>query len=314
MNRIAWGDDERTVPRFKRFLSDVENNVAKSFFFDFTDGEKQVAALLGQTALFPNPKPTTLIARLISQVCVGGDIVLDFFAGSGTTAHAVIDLGKNGRPPCRFILTQLPEPIDGSSKDQQSSAEFCDKLGHSRTIAEITKERIRRVIEKTHAEQSKQVKLQETNPIDLGFRVFKLDSSNIRAWEPNREDLPKTLEESVEHLKADRTEQDILFELLLKLGLDLTVPIEQKKSPERRYIASARERCSSAWSRISLPPTSSRWRWASSNGTSNWPPRARRALSSATALLPMTWPRPTSPPSSSSMGWRTCGVCDAKQP
>ena len=63
---------------------------------------------------------------------------------------------------------------------------------------------------------------------DLGFRVFKLDSSNIRAWEPDRENLPKTLEESAEHLKTDRTEADILFELLLKLGLDLTVPMEQK--------------------------------------------------------------------------------------
>ena len=228
LDRIAWGENERTVPRFKRFLSDVENNVAKSFFFDFTDGEKQVAALLGQTAIFPNPKPTTLIARLIGQVCSDGDLVLDFFAGSGTTAHAVLDLAKAGQVSCRFILTQLPEPIDGSSKDQLASAQFCDEIGHPRTIAEITKERVRRVIAKLRNDGGGQMRLGEGQGLDLGFRVFKLASSNIRAWEPNRDDLPTTLHDSIEHLKADRTEQDILFELLLKLGLDLTIPIELK--------------------------------------------------------------------------------------
>jgi adenine-specific DNA-methyltransferase len=217
----VWGENESTIPRFKRFLHDVENNVAKSFFFDYTDGEKQVADLLGKTALFPNPKPTTLIARLISQVCLDGDTVLDFFAGSGTTGHAAMEFGKSGQASCRFILSQLPEPIDGSTKDQLATAQFCDEIGRPRTIAEITKERLRRAGKK----------IREENPMfagDLGFRVLKLASSNIRAWEPNRDDLSKTLEASIEHLKTDRTEQDILFELLLKLGLDLTVPIEQK--------------------------------------------------------------------------------------
>jgi adenine-specific DNA-methyltransferase len=98
---------------------------------------------------------------------------------------------------------------------------FCDQLGKPRNIAELTKERLRRAGKK----------IREENPMfagDLGFRVFKLASSNIRAWDPNRDDLPATLQESIEHLKTDRTEQDILFELLLKLGLDLTIPIEQK--------------------------------------------------------------------------------------
>jgi adenine-specific DNA-methyltransferase len=104
---------------------------------------------------------------------------------------------------------------------QKAAADFCDQLGKPRNISELTKERLRRAGKKIH----------EENPMfagDLGFRVFKLASSNIRAWEPNRDDLATTLEESIEHLKTDRTEQDILFELLLKLGLDLTVPIERK--------------------------------------------------------------------------------------
>jgi len=104
------------------------------------------------------------------------------------------------------MLVQFPEPT--GRKDYA-------------TLADLAKERLRRVGEKVRKE----------NPLltgDLGFRVFKLASSNIRAWEPDRENLPQTLEASVEHLKTDRTEADILFELLLKLGLDLTVPIEQK--------------------------------------------------------------------------------------
>jgi adenine-specific DNA-methyltransferase len=121
----------------------------------------------------------------------------------------------------RFIIVQLPEPLDPESKDQKAAVKFCDEIGKPRTLAELTKERLRRAGKK----------IREDNPMfagDLGFRVFELASSNIRAWEPDRDDLPKTLEESIEHLKTDRTEQDILFELLLKLGLDLTVPIEQK--------------------------------------------------------------------------------------
>ena len=122
----------------------------------------------------------------------------------------------------RFILVQLPEPLDSNDTDQKVAADYCDTLKKPRTIAELTKERLRRAGKK----------VREENPLfagDLGFRVFKLDSTNIREWDPNRDKLAETLEASIEHLKTDRTEQDILFELLLKLGLDLCVPIEQKK-------------------------------------------------------------------------------------
>ena len=120
----------------------------------------------------------------------------------------------------RYILVQLPEPLDPESKIRRLLLTTVTAR-QARNIAELTKERLRRAGKK----------IREENPMfagDLGFRVFKLASSNIRAWEPNRDDLPTTLQESIEHLKTDRTEQDILFELLLKLGLDLTIPIEQK--------------------------------------------------------------------------------------
>jgi adenine-specific DNA-methyltransferase len=129
----------------------------------------------------------------------------------------VSDNGKH-----RYILVQIPESLDPNDKDQKLAADYCDKLGKPRTIAELTKERLRRAGQK----------IKDENPMfkgDLGFRVFKLDSTNIRTWEPDRDNLDQTLLDSVDHLKADRTEADILYELLLKLGLDLCVPMEDKK-------------------------------------------------------------------------------------
>jgi len=144
---------------------------------------------------------------------------VDFFAGSGTTGHAAFQRNVSDASARKFILVQLPEPLDPTNADQKIAADFCDKLKKPRTIAELTKERLRRAGKK----------IREENPLfagDLGFRVFKLASSNIRAWEPDREKLAETLEASIDHLKTDRTEQDILFELLLKLGLDLCVPLD----------------------------------------------------------------------------------------
>ena len=124
----------------------------------------------------------------------------------------------NGR---RYNLVQLPEPLDASDKEQKTAAEFCDKLGKPRNIAELTKERLRRAAKK----------IKDENPMftgDLGFCVFKLDTSNIRAWEPDSKDLEGTLLDSVDHIKPDRSEEDILYELLLKLGHDLCVPIKTR--------------------------------------------------------------------------------------
>ncbi len=183
-------------------------------------GKTECATLMGDD-VFDNPKPTKLITHLLKIASGATDIVVDFFAGSGTTGHAVMAQNAADSANRHYILVQLPEPLDPENKDQKSAASFCDRLHKPRNIAELTKERLRRAAKK----------VKDENPLfagDLGFRVFKLASSNIRAWEPDRENLPKTLEDSVEHLKSDRTEADILFELLLKLGLDLTAPVEEK--------------------------------------------------------------------------------------
>lgn len=188
------------------------------------EGTQDIADLFDEK-IFTFPKPVALLRYFVSLVTNDSDskdgIYLDFFAGSGTTGHAVVAQNAADGGMRRHLLVQLPEPLDPESKDQKIAAEFCDELGKPRNIAELTKERLRRAAKK----------IKDENPMfagDLGFRVFKLDSSNIRAWEPDRDDLDKTLLESVEHLAPGRTETDVLYELLLKLGLDLCVPIETR--------------------------------------------------------------------------------------
>ena len=226
--RIWFGEDGTSKPRLKRFRSDVREAIPPQTIWGFEqvghtdEGTKELARLFdGTRSPFPNPKPVRLLQRVVEIGSCSEALVLDFFSGSGTTGHATF--AQNIADSCqrRFILVQLPEKLSSDNKEDQATIECCDLIGKPRTISELTKERLRRAGKK----------VREENPLfsgDLGFRVFKLASSNIRAWEPNRDDLPTTLHDSIDHLKTDRTEQDILFELLLKLGLDLTIPIEQK--------------------------------------------------------------------------------------
>ena len=183
---------------------------------------KYLRGLFGGSKVFNNPKDYLELARLFGYTTADSEaIFLDFFAGSGTTGHAVMSLNSADGGNRRFILVQLPEPLDPAKKDQKIPANFCDTLGKPRNIAELTKERLRRA----------RKKIREEFPLysgDYGFMVFKEDSSNIRTWEPDKGDLKGTLEGGVVHIKPDRTEGDILTELLLKLGLDLCVPIELK--------------------------------------------------------------------------------------
>lgn len=170
---------------------------------------------------FSFPKSVGLIRQCLRLGLDRDGIALDIFAGSGTMGEALMAQNAMDKGERRYIMVQLPEPLDPHEKDQRAAADFCDGLGRPRNIAELTKERLGRVGKRIGSE----------NPMfagDLGFRVFKLDSTNIRAWDPDREDLSGTLLNSIEHIKADRSEQDILYELLLKLGLDLCVPIEDK--------------------------------------------------------------------------------------
>lgn len=186
-------------------------------------GADELKRLLGEK-LFDNPKPSSLVVRML-QIATGAlndqdddedgpEIVLDFFAGSGTTAQAVLDLNKEDGGNRQFILVQLPEPTD---RDDYP------------TIADITKERVRRVIKNLDDEIAGQFDFDEASKQDRGFRVFKLAESNFSPWsaEVPKEGLVKQLELHIDHIRQDRTSDDLLYELLLKSGFSLTTPVEQ---------------------------------------------------------------------------------------
>ncbi len=293
-DEIWFGADGHSTPARKSFLGDVKAGVTPVTIWLHEEvghnheANNELKALLGQ-GVFDNPKPTRLVRRMIELAAsnVGPTIIMDFFGGSGTTGHAVLAQNAHDGGNRRYIMVQLPEPLDPANKDQRTAADFCDKLRKPRSIAELTKERLRRAAKK----------IRDENPLfagDLGFRCFTLASSNFRAWEPNRDNLAATLEEQVEHLKTDRTEQDILFELLLKLGpRSHRADRSRSASPVRPSTVSARASSWSAWPRRSPRPRWNRWHWGSPPGTRNWPPRANPRSSSAIAPSATTWPRPT---------------------
>ncbi len=175
-------------------------------------GTAEVEKLFGKK-IFPFPKAIALIKDFVSAATVEDDIILDFFAGSGTTAHATMELNAEDGGHRKCISVQLPEEIDEETE--------AFKAGY-KNIAEISKERIRLA--------GKEIK--DKNPNykgDLGFKVFKLASSNIKVWDTSPKDIKASLDEHADHLVTNRTEQDILYELLLKRGIDITIKIENRK-------------------------------------------------------------------------------------
>ena len=222
--RILFGDDETKIIELKVYASEFKEKLSSVLELDGRLGAYDLKEdFPTEGKVFTNPKPVRLYEALFPFLLKAhGDCVVDFFAGSGATAKALWKLNSKDGIRRKFCLVQLPEPLCANDKDQKAAIQLCDSLGVPRTIAEITKERLRRAGGNSRAES-------QLFSGDLGFRVFKLDSSNIRAWEPNRHDLGGSLQTSIEHLKSDRTEADILYELLLKLGLDLCVSMEKKK-------------------------------------------------------------------------------------
>jgi adenine-specific DNA-methyltransferase len=224
--RLYWGvNGTATTPMRKLFHSEAKQGMTTpSILPDMPLNQhaaRELELLFNQKSVFDTPKPVGLLKLLISLGSNSGDLVLDFFAGSGTVGEACMSVGIASGSR-RYILVQLPEALDPYNSEQKIAADYCARISKPLNIAELTKERLRRGAHKVKNE----------NPLfegDCGFRVFKLDSSNIRAWDPDRDKIAETLEASIEHLKTDRTEQDILFELLLKLGLDLCVPIETRR-------------------------------------------------------------------------------------
>lgn len=219
-NEIYFGEDGKGRPKLKRFLSDVKNGITYPTIWDFaplnTEGSAEMASLLGNMTVFENPKPSGLIVELVKLGSSSDGIILDFFAGSGTTGHAVFAQNQEDGGTRKFILVQLPEP---TSRD-----EF-------KTIADITKERVRRVIKKLNEKDKDQLALGQNGTLDKGFKVFKLQSSNFKPWKAEQakeaDELAKQLTLHVDHIVAGRTQEDILFELLLKSGFPLDTKVDK---------------------------------------------------------------------------------------
>lgn len=189
------------------------------------NGTNEVRDLLGER-FFDNPKPKELIKDLL-RVSTRDGIVLDFFSGSGTCAHAVMELNKEMGYEKKYIMVQLPEETDKKSEAY--------KAGYQ-NIAEIGKERIRRAGEKVKEELQEKYEaasdeekkdMKHPDDLDIGFKVFKLDSSNIKEWNPGKyENIQGAIEDTVTPYVQGRTEEDVVYEMMLKMGLDLTYSVE----------------------------------------------------------------------------------------
>jgi adenine-specific DNA-methyltransferase len=216
-NEIQFGDDGKGRPYLKRFLSEVKEGVTYPSIWDFvplnTSGSNEMRELLGDATIFENPKPVGLILEIIRLGTESDSLVLDFFAGSGTTGHAVMLQNAQDSGTRRFVLVQLPEATE---KDSEAF-----KAGF-KTIPALTQQRLRRASESV-TEQS------PLNPGDRGFRSLRIDTSNMLDvfYTPDQVQQASLLD-NADNIRSDRTPEDLLFQVLLDWGVDLASPIKSE--------------------------------------------------------------------------------------
>ena len=221
-NRIWFGADGNGVPRIKRFLSELKfDGMAPTSILFYKEvghsqeGSQEVIKLFGDKGVFDGPKPVRLLQRLITLANLKDDsIVLDFFSGSATTAHALIKTNAEKGKHCKFILVQLPEKVSDTKKEQ----------GY-KTICEIGEERIRRAGKKIKEDSPL-----TTQDLDTGFRVFRLSDSNMQDvyFAPKDYEQDK-LDMMLDNVKADRNDLDLLFGAMLDWGVELSLPMTSEE-------------------------------------------------------------------------------------
>ena len=221
-NRIWFGEDGNNVPAIKRFLTEVKQGVACQTIWNYKevghsqDGKRELKSLFPDAIPFDTPKPTGLIARMLKIASESDFICLDFFSGSATTAHAVMQLNAEDGGHRKFIMVQLPEKCDEKSEAY--------KAGY-KNICEIGKERIRRAGEKIKSESP-----MTTGDLDVGFRVLKLDDTNMKDVYYAPDDYDQNMLAGLEsNIKDDRTDLDLLFGCLIDWGLPLSLPYKSEK-------------------------------------------------------------------------------------
>ena len=228
-NRIIWPDTPNGRPRKKSFLSEISevlpgySSMVGQDLYTRT-ATKEVQQLF-EGKYFDYPKPVDLIKDFINQTTSNDDIILDFFSGSATTAHAVMQLNAEDGGSRKFICVQLPELCDEKSEAY--------KAGY-KTICDIGMERIKRAGKKVLEEQDAQMKLgdEDKKPLDIGFKVFELDTSNLKTWDgtPVEENeqmiLLDRMNEMLHRVKPDRSDLDMVYEIMLKSGIPLTYRVD----------------------------------------------------------------------------------------
>lgn len=237
----GWGFDQKEFDRLvsegrisfisatsimvRRYLHETDRLTPPSVYYQpARSASERLATLMGDE-VFDFPKDESVLAKFVEMATDAADkdcIVMDFFAGSGSTAHAVINQNISDGGRRRYVLVQLPEPLSEDSEQQRVAAEYCARLGIEKSISSLTRQRLRRVRETVLAQYPDQ------HP-DIGFRAFALDSSNIATWSSTPSDLEKSLFEHLDNVDGTRSDEDVLYELLLKLGLDLCVPLSTRE-------------------------------------------------------------------------------------
>lgn len=218
---VGEGDGIAIYKKQRPSLGDLPSKKPKSLLYkpEYSSGNGTAAIkkLCGAQLFSSPPKPPALIEDFVRIGSQPGDIVLDFFAGSGTTAQSILELNAESEGDRKFILVQLPEGLDPDKPEQRAGAQFCDAISRPRNIAEITKERVRRVITGLNKQENL---FYDSIVRDRGFRSFKLVPSNFIPWDGtasnDAEQLAKQLKLGIDHTRGDRTPQDLLFEVLLK--------------------------------------------------------------------------------------------------
>lgn len=199
----------------------IRGDLWKGFYSDMMNVTKE-----GEIEFKNGKKPARLIKQLAKWVGINdNDIVLDFFSGSATTAHSIMELNIENKCNSKFILVQFPQETEKNSEAYSSELY---------NICEIGKERIRRVGNKIIEQISDEDWLRR---VDTGFKVFKLDSSNIKKWNPNYDELEQSLDDILENFVPNRTEEDVVYEIMLKYGIDLTYPVEERVINDKKVFS-----------------------------------------------------------------------------
>ena len=213
------------IPYEKEYFTNQSKIIKqRSILYDVAntgDGTDCLTELFGIKDIFENPKPFEIIIKLLKPITTKNDIILDFFSGSATMAHAVMNLNAEDGFNRKYICVQLPEKTEPNS--------VANKAGYQ-TICEIGKERIRRAGEKIKEENKDKEGIEN---LDIGFKVFKLDSSNLVKWDntptTDEEEVKKRIQQSLFYLVEGREDLDLVYEIMLKYGLSLTLPVEERK-------------------------------------------------------------------------------------